>query len=669
MTQSSAVFHIPALIVALAVNLVPHIGWIPWWVVLGCCAGWLVLWHRIRTGRPVAAPRVRRLLTLIGILAVLVGTGGALDRYTAVALLWILATVKLMEIETRRDVVVGVFLAYFLGVSVVFFSSSLTAGLYVPIGLWVTTAVLVRLHDAGGGWRRPLKISLKLLVQALPVAAVLFLFFPRVHGGLWGLGGAGQAVSGFSDVLSPGTVSGLVPSREVAFRVEFHSPVPDIQKLYWRGLTFDIFDGRSWRRSGERFRMQNPVSGGRPVHYTIAMEPHGERWLFVLDLPVEARGRLAVYSDFTLMKWRKTERKFIYTVQSRVDYRSAGVSWRGESDPRQLPAHGNPRTRSLAQQLRRKAESPAEIVDLGLRFLQEGGFRYTLNPPLLGDDPIDSLLFKVRQGYCEHYASAFAFLMRAAGIPARLVGGYLGAEPNPYDDYWLVRQLHAHAWVEVWLPHSGWTRRDPTLVVEPNRILQGAAAALPPEERDNLRPWRGRLGTLSDLWGQVQLGWDAAENRWDRWILGYSPARQRSILGRLGLEIDGAASKAVLLLIAAGICGLLAVFYRYGFQRFFRDSPDDEVQRAYWIFCARLARAGLLRRPHEGPLDFALRITGERPDLAEEVNTIVWDYIRLRYANRGGPEALRLLRRRVRRFRPRRKRRAFSPHRLNHVNT
>ncbi|HHP7233254.1 MAG TPA: DUF3488 and DUF4129 domain-containing transglutaminase family protein [Desulfobacterales bacterium] len=653
----SAVAHIPALIAALAVNLLPHIGWLPWWVAGGCVATWAILLLRVRSGRSPAAPRTRRLLTLAGILAVLVGTGGALDRNTAVALLWILATVKLMEVETHRDVVVSLFLAYFLGVSVVFFTSSLMAGLFVPVGLWVTTAVLVRLHEVPGGWRRPLKVSARLLIQAVPIAVVLFVFFPRMHGGLWGIA-AEQAVSGFSDVLSSGTISEIVLSREVAFRVEFEDEVPAIEHLYWRGLTFDAFDGRSWHRSGERGRAQPMVFGGRPVQYTITMEPHGRQWLFALDLPVEARGRLSVYSDYTLMKWRKVKQNYTYAVESRVDYRSAGPSELWEAGYLQLPARGNPRARKLAAQWRQQAGVSSDVVDLGLRFFRENGFRYTLRPPLLGDDAVDSLLFDTRQGYCEHYASTFAFLMRAAGIPARVVAGYLGAEPNPYADYWMVRQLHAHAWVEVWLPQSGWTRRDPTLAVEPSRILQGISEALPVEERSDLQPFRGRLGAVSELWDQLQLGWDAAENRWDRWVMAYSPQRQRSMLGRMGFQLEGAAAVLVLLLFAVGICFLLAVLYRYGFSQT-REASSDAAQKAYWQFCARLARAGLVRHPHEGPLDFAIRIGSRRPDLSGEVEAIIRLYAYLRYGNRGGRAALRNLRSRIRRFRPKPERRRF----------
>lgn len=650
--------YIPPLIAALAVNLVAHIRWLPWWVVFGCVAGWLILLFRIRAGLPIGGRRTRRLWTLIGILAVVVGTGGVRNPTSAVALLWVLATVKLLEVESRRDVVVSVFLAYFLAVSVVFFATSLVAALYVPVGLWFTTTVLVRLHDDRAAWRRSLKVSARLLLQAVPIAAVLFLFFPRVHGSLWGFGAVGQPVSGFSDVLAPGTVSGLVLSREVAFRVEFESPPPDIEDLYWRGLSFDTFDGRAWRRSGESHRVRNPVSGGRRIHYTIALEPHGRQWLFTLDLPIQVHGRVAMHSDYTVTRWRKVREKYTYTAESRVGYHAAGSPGRRGSVYLQLPARGNPRSRSLARKLRGAAETPAEVVALAMRFLGQSGFRYTLNPPLLEADPVDALLFETRQGYCEHYASAFAFLMRAAGIPARVVAGYLGGEPNPYADYWIVRQLHAHAWVEVWLPQSGWTRRDPTLAVEPNRMTRGAADALPLEEREAMQPLRGRLGALSGPWEQLQLGWDMVETRWNRWVIGYSADRQRSILGHLGLDPDKPSALLVLLSAAAALCSLLVFVYLHGFGRF-RGNSTDQAQRSYLIFCDRLARAGLVRRPHEGPLDFASRVGTDRPDLAADVNEIVWRYVHLRYGNRGGREALRVLRRRVRHFRPPRKTRCF----------
>jgi hypothetical protein len=188
--------------------------------------------------------------------------------------------------------------------------------------------------------------------------------------------------------------------------------------------------------------------------------------------------------------------------------------------------------------------------------------------------------------------------------------------------------------------------------------MQGISEALPVEERSDLQPFRGRLGAVSELWDQLQLGWDAAENRWDRWVMAYSPQRQRSMLGRMGFQLEGAAAVLVLLLFAVGICFLLAVLYRYGFSQA-REASSDAAQKAYWQFCARLARAGLVRHPHEGPLDFAIRIGSRRPDLSGEVEAIIRLYAYLRYGNRGGRTALRNLRSRIRRFRPKPERRRF----------
>src|SRR5690606_25782031 len=143
------------------------------------------------------------------------------------------------------------------------------------------------------------------------------------------------------------------------------------------------------------------------------------------------------------------------------------------------PAGRHPRAVEMARSWRSQGLGDEEIVDRALRMFNEQEFYYTLQPPLAVDDAIDQFLFETRQGFCEHYAAAFTVLMRAAGIPARVVTGYQGGTLNPVGGYVIVRQRDAHAWAEVWLGEKGWVRVDPTAAVAPNRILGGIETALP----------------------------------------------------------------------------------------------------------------------------------------------------------------------------------------------
>ena len=293
----------------------------------------------------------------------------------------------------------------------------------------------------------------------------------------------------------------------------------------------------------------------------------------------------------------------------------------------------------------------AGVVQTALRYFKSKDFSYSLNPPLLGVDAIDDFLFETRKGYCEHYASAFAFLMRAAGIPARVVAGYLGGELNPYGDYLIVRQSDAHVWVEVWLPGRGWMRIDPTLSVAPSRGAQGAAAALPAAERSNLRSFYGD-GPLAAVGQKLELGWDAINNQWNKWVLGYSNYSQRSLFAKIGLRTGTWTGRVQIFLLCTVLMGVLftVLFFRVKGRRF--PATTDAVQHLYLKFCQKLDRIGVARSPSQGPLDYAETAIAFRNDLKTSILDIVRLYISLRYAGNDSKDDVRRLKVLVRQFKP-----------------
>jgi transglutaminase-like putative cysteine protease len=641
--------HITPLIVALAIALVPHTPHLPLWVVLWCGVSWGYLLFAPKYHLPWPGKVSRLILIAGGVSGVLLTSGVSLDRDSSVTLLWIMASIKLMEIHTYRDKIVTIFMTYFLAVSCLFFSSSLAVGLYMSGSIGITTAVLMHVHHPTGKLSEKLGLSTKLMLKALPLTLILFVAFPRISGSLWGMRSTTEAFSGFSDTLAPGNVTRLVRNNTIAFRVKFDNQIPGSEHLYWRGLVFWLFDGRAWHLSDNTLKIALPINGQRSTQYTITLEPHNQRWLFALDLPYSSEPNATILSDQTLLSRWKVRRRLQYRLKSYVTY-NTGPLWQWESAALQLPPSKNPETLAMVDKWRAAAASPAEFVNTALNYLRNNNFRYTLNPPPLGEESIDDFLFRTRKGYCEHYASAFAYLMRAAGIPARMVAGYLGGELNPYGEYLIVRQSDAHVWVEVWLADKGWVRTDPTLAVAPQRAEQGLAAVLSAEERSILSSL-GALGPYAKYWLNIRMGWDAVNNQWNKWVLGYSNTRQKTLLAKFGLSAGTRKGLATAMFLATAVVILIALFYFLNVSK--KAAPQqDAIQKAYLRFCAKLARIGLARRPSQGPLDYISMVVALRQDLRTSAGEIVNLYIRLRYGRGGAKNDRKRLKAMVRQFKP-----------------
>lgn len=641
--------NIIPLLVALGIALVPHIPQLPVWVVLWCVLSWGYVFAAVKYHLPGPGKFGRLVLTAAGIIGVLLTSGVGLDRNSSVALLWIMASIKPMEIYTYRDEMVTIFMVFFLAVSCLFFSSTLAVAIYMTFSICITTAVLIHIHHPPGKRMAQLGLAARLMLKAMPLALILFVVFPRIQGSLWGMRRPTQAFSGFSDRLSPGTVTSLVRNDDIAFRVKFDNQIPAPEHLYWRGLVFWQFDGRAWHRSDSTVNIRLPFKGKNSVTYTITLEPHNQRWLFALDLPYESEPNAIMLSDHTLLSRWTVRQRFQYRLKSYTAY-TTGPLWEWETAALQSPPNSNPAAVALARRWRTESANRVQIINTAMNYFRHNDFSYTLNPPPLGENSIDDFLFRTRRGYCEHYASAFTFLMRAAGIPARMVAGYLGGELNPYGEYLIVRQSDAHVWVEVWLPGSGWVRTDPTLAVAPQRVEQGMAAALPPEER-------AMLGSLSALrpyakyWINLKFGWDAINTQWNRWVLGYSNTRRRTLFAEFGIKSGTRKGLATAIILSAAAMGLISLSYFLSISRQ-AAAKQDAVQKAYLTFCAKLARVGVARRLSQGPQDYASMVLALRQDLKTSVLDIVNLYIRQRYGRGGDSDDRKRLKVMVRQFDP-----------------
>ncbi len=638
------------LLAALALAVIANAGHVAPWITLAALG--FVAWRfgQMRNGWPLPGQKTRLAMAALALIGVLLSYRTINGADAGTALLMLMAALKLTEARSRREYFLLIVITYFLEIANFLDSQSIpNALLMLPLVL-VSTAALLNITRRGPALAagESLRQAGLLLGLSVPMALIMFVLFPRIPGPLWGISGPGtDAVSGLSDSMSPGAISSLVESDQVAFRVTFDGPPPPPEERYWRGPVLHRFDGKRWTAGWlsrhEAGRIQ-PI--GKPIRYEVTLEANDQHWLFALAMPAQISVPAFLTRDYQLMARHAIKTRLRYRVSSYLHYRTANpLNHFDRIRDLYLPTGIDPRARALAAQWRRSSDSDQEIVNDALRMFRDQPFAYTLHPPPLSGDRIDDFLFSTRKGFCEHYAEAFTFLMRAAHIPARIVTGYQGGEMNPVGDYMIVRQSDAHAWSEVWLDGRGWVRVDPTAAVAPSRVERGIADALPTADR---LPGFDRRGT--SLLGNLSLSWDAVNNAWNQWVLGYGPELQGQFLARFGFE-PGNWQQLMLALTVLMALMLLAVAGFFLWQG--RSFVDDEVQRAYARFCRRLARRGLARASWEGPRDFALRVSTARPDLARPVMRITALYIGLRYGRGSPTDSARRLTRAVSRFRPR----------------
>jgi len=632
------------MLATAAVTLLPHLFFVQGW--LGALAVAILAWHGVRLWR-TQAPPPRAIIIMLALGAggaILLSFGSLLGKDPGVALLMLLLSLKLLESKQGRDGHVFVLLCFFLQLGLFLDTESTPTALGAMIGALLATTTLVSLY-----WHTPptrqLRLAGTLLLQAIPFMVVLFILFPRIPGPLWGLpSDAYSGLTGLSDSMAPGSISQLSLSADIAFRARFDGPLPPPAQRYWRGPVLTDFDGRRWTNSRLAAK-DSPAypAAGSPIRYSLTLEPHNRPWLLAMDFPGAGIPDALYTNDFQLIRRQPVRQRLRYDADAYPDaVVGLNESPRTLAHALALPPQSNPRTQALGREIAQANRDPAAIIKAGIAWMRADRLAYTLEPPPLGAHTSDEFLFDTRRGFCEHFANSFAILMRAAGVPARVVTGYQGGEPNPYDGSLIVRQSDAHAWTEVWLPERGWQRVDPTATSAPRRIDGGLAAALPEGE-----PVPYLVATDMRWLRNLRDRWEFLNNAWNQWVLGYDQARQRELLKRLGLrETDWMALAGVLLTSTAVLFALLLWWSHR------QASVRDPLARQWRRFERRLARAGVPRLPSEGPADYAMRAHRAFPDAAEQIERIARSYATLRYGRKPPtPEDIRRLRADIDRFR------------------
>ncbi|WP_339898638.1 DUF3488 and transglutaminase-like domain-containing protein [uncultured Gilvimarinus sp.] len=644
---------------AQAIVLLPLVFEVPVWLTLLAIATGIWRWKIAVAGWPFPGKLVRFMLVLLVCTGLLLSFSGSFGMQSMLSLLVAGFVLKLIELKRRGDFYLLCYLAYFVTGTQLLFAASLPSSIYGLLSLLAVTGVL--LVNNGSVARVSVARQCQrlgiLALQALPIMLVLFFVVPRI-GSLWTIPlnkSAGQ--TGVSDSMAPGDFSNLMRSGELAFRVSFDGQIPAPQQLYWRALVFDSFDGRTWRQSRQQDVQRGRASAqwpnwhnalqlsGERLSYQVLLEPTAKQWLYALAAFTEVPQSARVSPGLTLYETDRVNQRKQYRVSSVLDFRlqQDGLSENQAAQAMTLPDGYNPETRRRAQQWRAEAANERELMQRLLGYFNQQ-FRYTLQPPQLGEHTVDEFLWQSQAGFCEHFAGSFVFFMRAAGIPARVVVGYQGGQVNSNEGYLVVRQYDAHAWAEVWLVGEGWVRVDPTAAVAPERIERGVEFSL--SDDDNQLLGNG-FSRRFQLLGDLQLRWDALNYRWQLWVMGYDSAAQQALLRKwFGRVSPWHLALLVITVVAlTSLLLLLPLLRRSG-----RGLPPAE--RAYARVAKALARCGLPRHVGEAPRQYAARISRERPDLADDINMLTALFERASYGD--SQSALGRLQSAARRFTPRR---------------
>lgn len=631
------------LLAAAVATLAPHAIHLPPWLIAVCALmfAWRsqLPWQKRAPGHRVAI----LLLALGTAVGVREHFGHFFGRDPGIALLAALLCLKILESSSARDVRACVLLSFFLQLGLFFYDQTPAIAALALVGSLLAIVTLTSLHDPAAPLGPPLRTAALLLAQGLPFMIALFVLFPRVQGPLWGLPADAHAGrSGLSDSMSPGSISHLGLSEEIAFRAAFRGAPPPPAHRYWRGPVLTTFDGRTWRPGNYTVASLPSYRATGPTYdYRLTLEPHGQNWLLALDYPAGVVRGARYASDHRLLADAPIRSRSRFDLVAMPSVR-IGLDENGEvlAAARRLPAESNPRAWVLARKFAAGNASPDVILDRALAHLRASRLTYTLNPPPLGAHTVDEFLFDAQRGFCEHFSSAFVFLMRAAGVPSRVVTGYQGGELNPFDGSLVVRQSDAHAWAEVWLAGRGWVRVDPTALAAPGRIEAGLAAAL--SEGEPL-PFMRRTQFVWLL--ALRNRWEAASDAWNQWVLGYNPDRQREFLARLGFPRTD--WPALTMLLGAMGAGLLLLLFAWAFLQ---GNNADGLDRAWSAFCAKLAKRGVARHPWEGPADYGVRAASAFPEQAAALRAITARYARLRYGPPATAGAVQELSRQIRRL-------------------
>ena len=622
------------LLIAIGVLLiVPHIGELPpTFITIGFV---LLGWRALTIRFPNALPNKWLLLALsLGLAFFVLKTYGmSLGRDASSSLLILLMGLKLLESRSPRDIQAVIYMNFFVLITPFLFDQLIEIALYALFIFYLLLFSLVINNTHCHHFNNPplLRLSGLVLLQAFPLMLVFFLLFPRMIGPLWAMPDEKPAISGISNTINPGLVSNLALSGKTAFRVRFNGQTPTQKDLYWRGPVFWETNGQAWTLTPPKksaFEQASPAPKKESdYHYTLMMEPHQQFWLYALDLPADAPHKSRLTHDHQLILDKKLHRNITFDIRSTTQRNATSLSDSDRKRALALPDNTDSRIFALVDQWAKNASNKDNIIQQALQFYNNE-FYYTLRPPSLGKDPVAEFLFDSKRGFCGHFATSFATLMRAAKIPTRLIGGYQGGIYNEVGDFYNIRQADAHVWAEVWLEKKGWVRVDPTAAIAPRRIEQSIDPNLQQFNRHinfELTPPEG-----IQKWAQ-QLKWviNSVDYYWQNAVLAYGPEKQLDFLSNFG--IVNWQEMILWLAVFSGLILLGSISALF----LLKNQLNDPVQTAYLTLCKKLARKTGPRHPYETATDYFNRAIKNYPNQSKRLLTLQTLYLNARYGKGG----------------------------------
>ena len=642
------------LVGAFLLTILPHVQQLPVWVSAAVVIAMVIRSIGEVCRWPLPSPAFCGVMALCLLIATYLQFGTIFGREAGTAFMSALLAIKFYELRGPRDIALIIFCSFFVVMSSLLYSQALELFVYCLIMMWVLTALLLRTSMGDLPQSRLLsllRLSGLIFVQALPLAIFLFFFFPRYQGVLEL--GLGDSSMGLTDRMDPGSISRLAEDDSTAMTVRFTGRiVPASEGLYWRALVLWRYADGAWTpgegaypsgssRSGGIAGLPKAAPGSDPIEQEITIWPHFHRWLFALDYPVTlaepVEGGVPDWSE----AWnggvislgegtRLLDRQERYLVASASRLAPQELKANVKEIALQLPDQPgdriDSRVRALADRLHEGcADEPAYVRSV-LHYFRRNGFIYSDAPGRRGPDELADFLLHNKIGFCEHYASAFAVLMRLEHVPARVVVGYAGAQYNPYKNIYVVKQSNAHSWDEVWVEkEKEWQRVDPTAVLSgqqnspglagPGRSVDGESLSIEvAHHRVTLLSGPALPQWMRQALLEAQLRRQEVEADWDDWVFSYSPDSQNRLAQALGFGANAFYVFGAACVVAVVVTGLI---FAGTILRRPRPSP---VENFYAQFCRRLDRRGLPRAGWEGPMAYGERAAQAFP---QDRNAIV----------------------------------------------
>jgi len=638
------------------------------WYMISRQLFYVQLFKQLRT-----KPLFKFVLVIINLALIVKIYGLHMTQTISIVLLISMLCLKLLEISSdqdKRNIAIILYLQFFLLACIFLSSQGILISLYsiflvlllsflmlifarypLPLNISLSNSFIERNSTRHNKLSQLVNINFKIALIAMPMTVVIFVLFPRIPGPLWTLPNLSkQATTGLSDSMYPGSVNKLSDSAEIVFRIDFKGKIPPASKLYWRGPVLSSTDGFLWEQS--KFSEQKLIGNysqrikqaKQGIDYTITLEPQKQKWLFTLEMAQSISSQFVsdayLSNNMQFLVKHAISRVVQYQASSNTSFIFKETSQLELSQALLYPLGSNPKTWQLGQQWQNQAKQenshPQSIVKKGLDYFVDKDFYYTRKPSLMVKNPADEFLFKYKRGFCEHFASSFVLLMRAAGIPARVVTGYQGMEYNKVGGYYLVRQSNAHAWAEVWLGNKGWVRVDPTAVIPQDHI----EADIFDYKKDEMGFLNLNYSDLQQLSQQLnQQAWvkklikqfkqsvDAMQYSWNNWVLGYDQHKQQWLLALFGLS--GHWKSLAILLVIIPVCIIAMLYY---FQLVKKVPTHDKLLRIYHAFLLKLEKNGLELSYHSGPDKIRQQSVRKFPEHSKQLNFLFNYYIQLRYA-------------------------------------